>query len=47
MLLAIVGGVVGGYVPLLWGGSTFSFVSILLSGVGGFAGIYLGYKSSQ
>jgi hypothetical protein len=40
----IVGSLAGGYVPLLWGGSVFSFSSILLSGVGGLAGIWFGLK---
>lgn len=47
MLLMFVGSIVGGYVPLIWGGSTFSFSSVLLAGVGGFTGIYAGYKLSR
>ncbi len=42
-----VGGAVGGYVPLLWGGSTFSMSSILFTALGGFLGIYVGYKLSE
>jgi hypothetical protein len=39
-----VGSIIGGYVPLLWGGSVFSFSSIILSAIGAFAGIWLGFK---
>lgn len=42
-----VGSIVGGYAPLLWGGSTFSLSSILLGALGGFLGIYAGYKISE
>ena len=38
------GSIIGGYVPMLWGGSVFSFSSILLSGVGGLMGIWFGLK---
>jgi hypothetical protein len=38
------GSIVGGYLPLLWGGSVLSVTSIILSAVGGFAGIWFGYK---
>jgi len=37
----------GGYLPLIWGGSTFSFSSIFLSAVGGIAGIYVGFKLTR
>lgn len=47
MLLAIVGSVLGGYIPLLWGGSALSMSSVLLAGFGGFAGIYVGFKLSR
>mgnify|MGYP003553230288 FL=1 len=42
-----VGSTAGGYIPLLWGGSTFSMSSIILAALGGFLGIYTGYKLSQ
>jgi hypothetical protein len=38
---------IGSYIPALWGGSLFSFTSIILGGAGGILGIYLGYKISQ
>ncbi len=39
-----VGSAIGGYLPLLWGGNLFSFTSIILTAVGGIAGIWVGYK---
>lgn len=42
-----VGSTVGSYVPLLWGGSVFSFISILFSVIGGLLGIWLGYQVSK
>ena len=41
----IIGSSIGGYLPLLWGGSVLSMSSIFLSAVGGFLGIWLGYKT--
>lgn len=41
---AIVGGIVGAYLPQLWGDTDlFSGWSILLSVIGGITGIWLGY----
>ena len=42
-----VGSAVGGYLPMIWGGSLFSFTSIILTAIGGFAGIYVGFKLSN
>lgn len=39
-----VGGLIGAYIPMLWGDSAFSMSSVIFSGLGGFAGIWLGYK---
>ncbi len=39
-----VGSAIGGYIPMLWGGSLFSFSSIILTAAGGIAGIWLGFK---
>jgi hypothetical protein len=44
MLGAIVGSCAGSYIPVLWGGSLLSMSSLLLATVGGFAGIWIGYK---
>lgn len=38
------GGIIGGYIPTLWSASPFSISSLLLSAVGGFLGIYVGYR---
>ena len=40
----IVGATGGNFVPLLWGGGAFSMSGLLFSVIGGFAGIWLGYK---
>lgn len=41
---ALVGGIAGAYVPVLWGDDDmFSGMSILFSTIGGIAGIFLGY----
>jgi len=42
-----IGGLIGGYIPVLWGGSAFSIGSILWSGVGSMIGIYLGFKFGE
>jgi hypothetical protein len=41
------GSTLGSYIPVLWGGSVFSFTSILLGVIGGLVGIWLGYKISK
>ncbi len=42
---ATVGGLLGGYIPAIWGNNDlFSVVSIIWSLIGGLAGIWLGYK---
>ncbi|HEY8073817.1 MAG TPA: hypothetical protein VIF62_06905 [Labilithrix sp.] len=43
----LVGSTVGGFVPMLWGGDLLSAAGILLSAVGGIAGIFAGYKLAQ
>ena len=47
MLLMVVGGVAGGYVPALWGEAGISLASLFTSTVGGILGIIVGYKLSQ
>ena len=42
-----VGSTIGSLLPSLWGGDAFSFSSILLSGLVGIAGIYVGFKMSD
>lgn len=43
-LCAAAGMFVGGYVPALWGASAFSASSLLLSVLGGLAGIWAGAR---
>lgn len=40
----IIGSIVGGYLPTLFGVSAFSYTSVLSSGIGGILGIWIGYK---
>ena len=42
-----IGGAIGGYIPMLWGDSFFSFSSVLLTAVGSILGIYVGFKLSH
>jgi uncharacterized membrane protein YeaQ/YmgE (transglycosylase-associated protein family) len=44
---AFIGSIVGGYVPILWGASTFSMSGLIFSSVGAVAGIYLMYRISE
>ena len=43
-LLATIGGLAGGYVPALWGGSEFSGWAIILSSVGAILGVVLAVR---
>ena len=43
----IVGSIMGGYLPVLWGADFLSYWGIITSTVGGLLGIYIGYKLSQ
>ncbi len=40
----IIGSVIGGYVPILWGASFLSFSSVIGNGIGGILGILLALK---
>lgn len=40
----VVGSVIGGFIPALWGAGMLSFSSIIFSALGAMAGIYLAYK---
>jgi hypothetical protein len=46
-ICAVVGLVAGGYVPTLWGASSFGFQSLLFGVVGGIAGVWVGAKLSD
>jgi predicted MFS family arabinose efflux permease len=41
-----IGSTIGGFIPDLWGAGLFSYSSVLLSGLGAFAGLWAGYKMS-
>jgi hypothetical protein len=43
----LVGSTIGSYLPALWGDSFLSVGSVVLSTVGGLAGIWAGYKASR
>jgi hypothetical protein len=42
-----VGGTIGGWIPTLWGAGVFSLWALLLSTVGGIAGIVIVYRLYQ
>lgn len=42
-----VGMFAGSFLPALWGASELSLSSIIFSGIGGFVGIWAGYKLGQ
>lgn len=46
-IFMFVGSAIGGFIPSLWGDSFFSMWSVVLTAVGGIAGIYLGFKLSN
>jgi hypothetical protein len=41
------GSLVGGYVPVLWGDSGFSFTSVAFGAIGGLAGLWVGARVSS
>ena len=41
------GSVVGGYLPVLWGASSFSMASFLLGAIGAIAGIWAGIRIAE
>jgi len=40
----LIGSTIGGFIPDLWGAGLFSYSSVLLSGIGAFVGLLIGYK---
>jgi hypothetical protein len=46
-IFLFLGGFIGGYFPLLWGASPFSFSSVIWSAIGGLVGIYVGYNVNK
>ena len=45
--MATVLGALGGYIPMLWGASEFSFSSIIFGSLGALAGIWIGFRLSN
>ena len=43
-IAAFVGSMIGAYIPRLWGAGSFTFSSVLFSGLGGIAGIIIVWK---
>lgn len=43
----IVGSYAGGLFPALWGAGAFTMSSVLCSALGGFLGIWIGYRLGQ
>ncbi len=46
-LCAMVGMFVGGYIPVMWGASSFGLTSLVFSAAGGAAGVWLGVRVSD
>lgn len=44
MLLMLIGSVVGGYIPVLFGVNSFSFTSLFAAAAGGIIGIWLAFR---
>jgi len=40
----LVGSVIGGFIPMLWGAGMLSFSSIIFSSLGAMAGIYVVFR---
>jgi len=43
----IIGSAIGNMLPVLWGGDAISVSGFLFSGIGGLAGIWVGYRLGQ
>jgi hypothetical protein len=46
-IFMFVGGIIGGYVPTLWGASTFSMSTLFFNAAGAIAGVWLGFKITR
>lgn len=46
-LFMFIGSFLGGMIPTLWGAGIFSVSSVFLTAVGGFTGIWVGYRLSH
>lgn len=47
LLFMFIGSTLGGFVPMLWGDSAFSFTGIFFDAVGAIVGIWIGYRLSN
>jgi hypothetical protein len=43
----LMGSIAGGYLPDLWGGSSWGFASLVFGAVGGVAGLFVGLRLQQ
>ncbi len=43
----LVGSSIGGYIPTLWGHGLLTYTSVLFTAIGGFIGIWIGFKISN
>lgn len=43
-ICALIGTTIGGFLPELWGASSFSLASVVFSAVGGGAGVWVGVR---
>ncbi len=46
-LFMTIGSLIGGYVPSLWDAGMFSLSGVIFTAIGGFVGIWAGYKMSS
>ncbi|MBP6881425.1 MAG: hypothetical protein KBC35_02260 [Candidatus Pacebacteria bacterium] len=46
-IMAGIGGWLGGYIPVLWGGTSFSMSGIIFNAVGAIIGIWIGFKMTR
>jgi hypothetical protein len=42
-----IGSIIGGYIPELWDAGIFSMSGVVFSAIGGFVGIWIGYKLGE
>lgn len=46
-IFLFIGSTIGSFIPLLWGEDMASLSSILFTGIGGFIGIWIGFKMTR
>jgi hypothetical protein len=46
-MCVLFGGLVGGYVPSLWGSSSLGFESLLFGAIGSIAGVFVGVRIAE